>query len=155
MLFSTKTKAFDISGRPKIQIIVDRIDGFEEDGYTIASGVYSSIHNETEGGYAVTIKCRASSFWKDEKRVDSKQVRMAVKIDSAEIRRHHERGIIGGGVFDSECYLEVEINVDHHYVRDLLYELRRTDRLGVRLDGYALSEKVIRIAYFRLFIVDL
>jgi hypothetical protein len=61
-----------------------------------------------------------------------------------------ERGIIGGAVYDSDHYLEIELNVDPRFAKDILHELRRSSKRGMRIDGYSISEKVFRVTYFRL-----
>lgn len=147
-LFSVK-KVFKTSGKPKIQIIVDEIEEFDEDGYTIASGAYLSDNNESNGGYSFTIRGSASSVWINEQEIDQ-QLRLSVEIDSAGSCSRVEGGIIGDAVYESERYVEIKLNVEPLFARDILYELRRSSKRGIRIDGYSISEKVFRVVYFRL-----
>ena len=150
-MFSSQRKRFQTSGKDKIQIIVDSITEYEEDPYEIAAGAYSGGGDEEiKAGYSLTIYGRTKKYWRNEERVKIDTLEVSLKINSSPARHHAEQGIIGGGRFEREGYVEVELNIEPWCVKDLINELRRDRRREFRIDGYALSEKVFRVAYFTL-----
>jgi hypothetical protein len=69
-LFRVKPKVFDTSDKPKVQIIVDEIDRFDDDGYTICSGSHASDYDQIDCGYSLTIMGHASSECMEERAKD-------------------------------------------------------------------------------------
>ena len=150
-LFQSKPKAFHTAGKPKLQFIVDAISQYDEGPYTIAGGSYTDVNGEIEAGHSIEIHGVTKKYWRSEEIVRSEGLHISVKLNSNPIRHRLETGVIGGGVFQSAGYLEVELNVEPRCVKDVLDELRREPGKGFRIDGYAISEKVFRVAYFLLF----
>jgi len=150
-LFKSQPKHFNTAGKDKLQIIIDEIVDFDEEPYAIAAGSYTEGDGEVEAGYSVTISGQTTKYWRNEEKVKIEQLRVSVKINSSPVRHRLEQGVIGGGVFESKEYLEVELNVEPRCVKDIIDELRRDKKRGIRIDGYAVSEKVFRVAYFLLF----
>ena len=150
-LLTPKRKTFQTAGKDKIELIVDSITSYDEEGYVIAAGRYTLGDRDIEAGYSTTIWAQTTSYQRDGKKVKVEDLRISIAINSSPVRLTAEHGIIGGGVFESDAYLSIELNVDPSNVRDIIYELRRDQRRGIRVDGYAISEKVFRVSYFRLF----
>ena len=150
-LLTSKRKTFQTAGKDKIELIVDSITSYDEEGYAIAAGAYMLGDGEIEAGYSTTIWAQTTSYHRDGKKVKVKELRISVAINSSPVRLTAEHGIIGGAVFESDEYLRIELNVDPSNVRDIVYELRRDKRQGIRIDGYAISDRVFRVSYFRLF----
>ena len=150
-LLSPKRKTFQTAGKEKIELIVDSITSYDEEGYVIAAGDYTLGNGEIEAGYSTTLWAQTTSYHRGGKKVKLKELRLSVAINSSPVRLTAEHGIIGGGVFESDEYLNIELNVDPAIVRDIVAELRRDKRRGIRVDGYAISDKVFRVCYFRLF----
>lgn len=150
-LLTPKRKTFQIDGKDKLQFIVDEITGYDEEPYAIASVPYVEGGGEVQAGYSTTIWARTTSYHRNEKKVKVKELRISVAVSSKPARLTAEHGVIGGGVFESDEYLEVEINVEPWCVKDIVEELRRDKRRGMRIDGYAVSHKAFSVAYFLLF----
>lgn len=145
-----RRKAFQTVGKDKIQIIVDEITSYDEESYAIAAGPYTEGFEGVDAGYSTTIWGQAKSYHRNERRV-KQELRLSVKINPSCTRLRADHGIIGGGVFESGEYVEIEINVEPWCVKDIVEELRRSRRRGIRIDGYAISDKVFRVSYFLLF----
>jgi hypothetical protein len=150
-LFKQRPKRFITPGKDKLQIIIDEISDFDEEPYAIAAGSYTEGDGEIEAGYSVTITGQTTKYWCNDEKVKAKVLRVSIKVNSSPVRHRLEQGVIGGGVFESEEYLEVELNVEPRCVKDIVEELRRDKKRGIRIDGYAISAKVLRVAYFLLF----
>lgn len=150
-LFKSQPKRFITSGKDKIQIIIDEIIDFDEESYSIAAGSYAEGDGEVEAGYSVRISGQTTKYWRNEEKVKTQGLTVSVKIKSSPVRHRQEQGVIGGGVFESEEYLEIELNIEPRCVKDIVEELRRDKTRGIRIDGYAVSAKVFRVAYFLLF----
>ncbi len=145
MIFKSQPKYFDTTGKDALQIVIEEIDSFDEEPYTIAAGSYGD-----EAGYSVTIWGVTNRYWRNEDIV-RKELRLSIKIFSDSGRHQLERGVIGGAVFGSNEYLEVGLNVEPRCVKDIVEELRRDKKRSIRIDGYAINDKTLRIAYFLLF----
>lgn len=150
-LLTSKRKTFQTAGKDKIELIVDSITSYDEDGYVIAAGAYTLGDGEIEAGYSTTLWGQTTSYHRNGEKIKVKELRISVAINSSPVRLTAERGIIGGGVFESDEYLSIELNVDPSNVRDIVTELRIDKKRGIRVDGYAISDKVFRVSYFRLF----
>lgn len=146
-----KPKIFETNGRRKIHLIIDKINEFSEEAYKIAGITFTEKDGAIEAGYEISLNGKVSQQWVDDVQIPCKDLRVSLKINSNPIRQDFERGIFGGGVFDSEKWLEMEISVDPWIVKDIINELRSNKKRGFRIDGFFLSEKIFRIAYFLLF----
>jgi hypothetical protein len=149
-LLTSKRKSFLTAGKEKIELTVDLITSYDEEGYVIAAGGYTLGNGEIEAGYSTTLWATTTSYHRGGKKIKVKDLRISVAINSSPVRLTAEHGIIGGGVFESDEYLNIELNVDPSNVRDIVAELRRDTSHGFRVDGYAISDKVFRVCYFRL-----
>ena len=151
-LFGTHRKTFDITGKDKIQVIVGSIKEFEVGPYEIATGVYQPARGmgEIQAGHSVTIGAAVKKYWRNEQIVHVDHMSVHIKIDSSPERHRFELGVIGGGIFESASNLEVELSVEPWCVRDIVDELRQDPNRGIRVDGYAISDRVFRVAYFLL-----
>ena len=106
---------------------------------------------EIEAGYEITISGATNGYYRNEERIKVENLHISLTVNSSPIRHGGEKGIIGGAVFESPKYLEVELNVEPRCVKDIVEELRREPKKGFRIDGYAISQKVFRVVYFLLF----
>lgn len=150
-VFKPQPKKFQTSGKPRLQFIVEELDSFDEDPYAIAAGTYTEVEGEIEAGYSTTIWGKITSYYRDEQKAKINELRVSLKINSSPVRHQLERGLIGGGIFESEEFVEIEINVEPWCVKDIVEELRRDKKRGFRIDGYGIDNKIFRVAYFLLF----
>lgn len=144
-------KLFQTRGKEKLQVTVDAITDYDEDGYSIAGVGYTAVDGEIEAGHSLTLSGATKEFWRREERVKAPGLRVSVTINSSSDRHNFERGIIGGAVFRSDDFLEIELSLDPRCVADIVNELRLNTRRGFRVDGYAINERGFRVAYFLLF----
>lgn len=146
-----KPKIFETNGKRRIHLIIDQINEFSEEAYKIAGITFTEKDGALETGYEISLNGKVCQHWVDDVQIPCKDLRASLKINSNSIRQKFEQGIFGGGVFDSEKWLEMEISVEPWIVKDITHELRSNKKRGFRIDGFLLSEKIFRIANFLLF----
>ena len=146
-----KPISFETHGKRRIHLIINQINEFIEDAYKIAGVTFTEKDGVIEAGYEISINGKVSQHWVDDIQIPCKDLRASLKINSNPIRQDFEKGIFGGGVFESEKWLEMEISVEPWIAKDITHELRSNKERGFRIDGFLLSEKVFRIAFFLLF----
>jgi len=110
------------------------------------------MDGEVDAGYSVKFNGITSQYFRNEQRIGAPNLHVSVAINSNPARHRFEKGVIGSAVFESDHHVEVELSVEPHYVTDIVNELRRDLQRGFRVDGYAISERVFRVAYFLLFV---
>lgn len=124
-----------------------RVGSWEGGGYGLSASHY--VLGEIEGGHELTISGIANDYWRNEKQVTGKKLRMHVKFTSDLSRLEYERGILSGGQFFSE-YVDIDLNIEPSQISEVLSELRLSDKRQLFVGGYAINPIIFRVTRFGL-----
>jgi len=151
VLFTKKSPIFQVNNKSKFQVIVNEISNFETNGYQIAGVGYTDDENYIESGYSLSISGKTDQYYVNETPHTIKNLTISLDIDCSNARFEFERGIFGGGLFESNTHISIQLSLESINVKDIIQELRLNSNQGFRIDGYLINEKLFRVAFFQLF----
>lgn len=143
-----KIRTFNSNGLKEISFDIAITDYNET--YEIAGINYTEKDGEIEAGYKISLSGKFLEYRIDGDRKACRKLRITIKINSNPIRYDFDKGIFGGGVFETVRHLNMEINVEPWIVKDIIEELRKDSDRGIFVRGFLISDKVFKIAYFEL-----
>ena len=146
-MFEKRPAVFNPAGKTELSLTMNRIGEWIDGGYSLNYSFYAP--GEIEGGYEATISGVVDEYWSAGNAVIGRKLRVHVKVTTDLSRRDMEGGILGGGQFYDD-YVDIELNLEPEQVRDIVYELRLSEKRQVSVSGHAISERIFRVTRFGL-----